>query len=47
MFDVIDSTGIRHTVYDVNGFYFLIFDEEIGWTYISMDECTPAREKTT
>lgn len=46
MFDVIDSAGIRHTVYEVNGAYFLIFSEdpdEYGWRYILMEECVPAK----
>lgn len=45
MFDVIDTTGTQHTVYEVNGAYFLIFDKELGWTYISMHECTPEKKQ--
>lgn len=47
MFEIVDTAGVRHVVYQVNGAYFLIFDEAIGWTYIPMDECTPVKEKTT
>lgn len=46
MYDVIDSTGIKRTVYEVNGAYFLIFNEdpdEYGWRYIPMEECVPAK----
>lgn len=44
MFDVIDSTGKRRTVYEVNGAYFLVFKndpEEYGWRYIPLAECIP------
>lgn len=47
MFDVIDSAGIQHTVYEVNGAYFLIFSEDpddYGWRYIPMSECVPAKK---
>lgn len=46
MFDVIDSAGIQHTVYEVNGAYFLIFDENpdnYGWRYIPWEECVPVK----
>lgn len=48
MFDVIDSAGIQRTVYEVNGAYFLIFDEHpenYGWRYIPMDGCVPVKKK--
>ena len=48
MFDVIDSTGIQYTVYEINGTYFLIFSEDrddYGWRYIPLDECVPVKKE--
>lgn len=47
MFDVIDSAGIQYTVYEVNGAYFLIFNEDpddYGWWYIPLEECVPVKK---
>lgn len=45
MFKVVEiATGEIHTVYGMNGTYFLVYDDKNHWYYIDMDICRPVEE---